>query len=166
MFLAEQRGFRWKRSSSSPKFIFSFTLWILASPNLHKLSICLFIYSSIHIFCNIVLWLYYIRSIMLVIADKIMLEKLSEKPKESWHSVKPVYRLLSSNQLPFLSWSRSKLLFPGRNRVYWRGLDLGRKTAGTGRHVCVISLFQSQSPKGTITRNISEIASARSHSQL
>lgn len=76
MFPAEWRGFKWKGSSSSLKFIHPFILWILASPNLHKLSICSLIYSSIHTFCKIALWFYYVLSITLVTEDKIILEKI------------------------------------------------------------------------------------------
>lgn len=79
IFVAEQRGFKWK--SYFLKFILPFILWILAPPNLHKLSICLFIYSFIHIFCKIITRCYYVLSIMLVIEDKIILEKMFEKTK-------------------------------------------------------------------------------------
>lgn len=47
---------------------------------------CLFIYSPIHIFCKIISRFYYVLSIMLVIEDKIILEKMFEKTKETTFS--------------------------------------------------------------------------------
>lgn len=79
---------------------------------------------------------------------------------------KTANQLLSSNQTPFPNWNRSKLLFPGRKRIYRRGLNSGRKTAGIARDFYVIRIFQSQPPKVTITRNIPGVESARGHNQL
>lgn len=68
---------------------FFFILWILASLNMHKLSICSFIYPSIDIFCQVILRFYHVLRTTLVFEDTVILENMFEKMGETWHTVKP-----------------------------------------------------------------------------
>lgn len=132
IFAAEQRGFKWK--SSSLKFILPLILWILAPPNLHKLPIYLFIYSPIHIFCKIISRFYYVLSIMLVIEDKIILEKMFEKTKETtfsntWQQAPLIHQapVLELEQIKaFVSWEEENILkwvgVRQKNCWYWKRL--------------------------------------------